>query len=210
MRRVFKRKEDPFNFEDSAYETERYEAMESYLQRRTYAKVLEVGCAEGQFTRRLLPLCRELVVIDISKRAIERCRARLNSPKRRGVVANVRDWRPRETFNLLVFGDVVYYLGSPQKGRAFGKAQDEFCARAVSWLEPGPRQGSRALLARSLRASVRLIFPLGPAGRPGRSSRWPRTAEFEPRTAVKGAAQREVPVMVLSFGIRRLHVDNLQ
>ncbi|MBI4424577.1 MAG: methyltransferase domain-containing protein [Elusimicrobia bacterium] len=139
MRRVFKRRADPFRYAGSAYETRRFEAMLALVADRRHESALEVGCAEGRFTALLAPRCGRLVAVDLSAAALERARRNVASPQVAWTRANIRDWLPAERFDLIVLGDVAYYLGDPKKGPSFDKAYSEFCGRVRSWLRPGGR-----------------------------------------------------------------------
>ncbi len=136
-RRIFSRRSDPFHYKDSAYERERFDRMEALLAGRSFSKCLEIGCAEGAFTRRLLPYCGKIVAMDISRRALERASREVASEKVEWVRANARHWRDENAFDLIVAGDFMYYLGDPRKGPAFSKALDEFNARLAAGLRPG-------------------------------------------------------------------------
>ena len=72
---LYRTNADPWSFETSAYEDEKYTRSLAAL-RPSYARALEIGCSIGVFTSRLAPRCGDLLAIDISERAIERARAR--------------------------------------------------------------------------------------------------------------------------------------
>lgn len=136
MDRVFNRSQDPYRYEQNPYEKARLAAMESALQGRGFDSALEVGCAEGIFTERLLRQAREIVAVDISPVALERAQRRLSG---RGRVlwheADIRQWEPEagRRFDLIVLGDVLYYLDKPLVREAF----EQVFPRVASWLRPG-------------------------------------------------------------------------
>jgi SAM-dependent methyltransferase len=139
MQRVFSRRTDPFSYDGgSAYETERLAAMERALEGRAYAQALEVGCAEGAFTERLAKAARKVTALDISAIALGRARKRLASSSQvEFIEADVRGWSPPAAgrFDLVVLGDVLYYVDKPLVRAAF----EELFGRVASWLEPGGR-----------------------------------------------------------------------
>jgi peptidoglycan/xylan/chitin deacetylase (PgdA/CDA1 family)/GT2 family glycosyltransferase/SAM-dependent methyltransferase len=72
--RIFGGRSDPWDY-DSAYEQEKYRQTLGLLPERV-EHALEVGCAEGVFTRLLAERVRRLTAADISPRALARARER--------------------------------------------------------------------------------------------------------------------------------------
>ncbi|MBI5624568.1 MAG: methyltransferase domain-containing protein [Elusimicrobia bacterium] len=136
MDRVFSRGRDPFGYEKLPYETGRLKAMEAALGDRRYASGLEIGCAEGVFTEKLAARAERLAALDVSPVALERARARLaGRPGVAFVEADVRDWPGPGAYacDLIVVGDVLYYLDKPMVRRTF----EETFGRIRGWLAPG-------------------------------------------------------------------------
>jgi SAM-dependent methyltransferase len=105
---------DFWSFENSAYERARCEYLFSMLAGRRYARVLEIGCGAGYFTRFLTRLADQIVALDIAPAAITRARAHgtdLLAVDFR--VANIMDytWREEGPWDLIVFCDTICYLG---------------------------------------------------------------------------------------------------
>lgn len=154
MDRVFSRGEDPYGYKRSPYETARLDAMEAALGDGRYAHAVEVGCAEGAFTQRLAARADRLLAVDISGVALERARGRLKD--RPGVAffeADVRDWSPQGPCDLVVLGDVLYYLDKPMVRAAF----EEVFPRIKGWLAPG----ARLLLAHGFAGPQELLHRQG-------------------------------------------------
>jgi 2-polyprenyl-3-methyl-5-hydroxy-6-metoxy-1,4-benzoquinol methylase len=137
MQRVFSRGADPFHYDSgSDYEKERLAAMEAALGKRDFARVLEVGCAEGAFTERLARKSRRLTAVDISSVALARARERLKEKSGVDFVeTDIRDWNPEGTFDLIVLGDVLYYIDKPMVRELF----EAVFPKIASWLAPGGR-----------------------------------------------------------------------
>ncbi|MBK8575727.1 MAG: methyltransferase domain-containing protein [Elusimicrobia bacterium] len=140
MERVFSRRPDPFHYESSPYERHRLEALLQSAQpgKELFDWGLEVGCAEGSLTHALAGQCRHLVAVDISPTAIQRARARCPATVL-FIESEFFSFLPQRTgagtFDLVVFGDVLYYLDKPA-------SRDEFLAlfpRVKSWLSPKAR-----------------------------------------------------------------------
>jgi SAM-dependent methyltransferase len=105
---------DFWNFEHSAYEQARCERLVALLDDRRYARVLEIGCGAGYFTRFLSHLADHIVAFDIAPAAIARARARsIEGATVDFRVANIMDytWREDGPWDLIVFCDTICYLG---------------------------------------------------------------------------------------------------
>ncbi|MEH3116247.1 MAG: SAM-dependent methyltransferase [Methylorubrum populi] len=121
---------DPWRFTSSAYEAEKYAATLAALPRAQYASALEIGCSIGVFTRALAPRCTALTALDIAEAALaaarDRCADRPQVAFVRGAVPEV--W-PEGRFDLVVFGEMLYFLSPPDLAR--------LVARVEASLEPG-------------------------------------------------------------------------
>ena len=74
----FQRARDPWHYETSPLELDRFRRQEQLLGSKRFATGLEIGCAEGRFTETLAAHCDSLTVLDISPLALERTKARRN------------------------------------------------------------------------------------------------------------------------------------
>ena len=139
MDRVFSRREDPYGYRTGAYERERLEARGRCAGTGPRGRVREVGCAEGAFTQVLAGRAESVTALDISRVALERARRNLRSEsgKVRFVETDVRAWSPArgETFDLIVLGDVLYYLDKPLTRLEF----ENTFVRLKSWVSLGGR-----------------------------------------------------------------------
>lgn len=106
------KKGDPWKFESSDFERAKYETEIAALRGRRYARVLEIGCGAGHFTRSLAQIANQIVALDISPAAIARAGAiGLQSVDFR--VANIMDYNPRTEgpWDLIVMNETICYLG---------------------------------------------------------------------------------------------------
>lgn len=135
MNRQFGRREDPFAYETTPYEAARLAAMDEALGAGSLGPVLEVGCAEGHFTEKLVRRSSRVLAVDIS--AVALARARKRAPQAVFVEADLLSWEPgaEGPFEAIIIGDVLYYLDRPGVGVEF-KA---LFPRIASWLKPGRR-----------------------------------------------------------------------
>lgn len=146
--------QDPWSLDTNPYEQIRYEVMLDLIraEKAVYESGLEVGCAAGSFTSRLVKLCRKLHVLDCEASAIEKCRERLgNTGEVRFSVADISECAECcDSYDLIVVSEVLYYLETAERVAAtvetiaswlrlegvliFGSISD---AIASSWGWPG-------------------------------------------------------------------------
>lgn len=103
---------DPWRFSTSEYEREKYAATLAALPAGRFDRAFEVGCSIGVLTRQLAPRCGALLGVDIAEGAVEQARARCAG---QGWVTLERmavpqAW-PEGGFDLILFSEVLYYLG---------------------------------------------------------------------------------------------------
>ncbi len=108
---IYRSAPDPWNFERSPYETDRYACMLDALGGRHFDRAYEPGCSIGVFTERLAPFCRELVACDASATAVERARERLRRfPQASVTRAALPDELSEGSFDLIVLAEIGYYF----------------------------------------------------------------------------------------------------
>ena len=74
---------DPWDFETSAYEHDKYERTLAALGDRRYARAFEAGCSIGVFTAMLAERCDALLAVDIAQAAVDAARERLAAARPR-------------------------------------------------------------------------------------------------------------------------------
>ncbi|RAZ85598.1 SAM-dependent methyltransferase [Mesorhizobium hawassense] len=139
--------DDPWRLDSNPFEQYRYRQMlRLALAQQPITNALEVGCAAGAFTEKLVPHCQQLTVIDVVPQALDRTRTRLNYPPNVSwIKSDVLEFMADELFDLIVVAEVLYYLGSVDDMRTavrklakllaptghliFGSAGDANCLR---------------------------------------------------------------------------------
>ena len=102
---------DPWNFETSDYEREKYRRTLSVLGERRFRRSLEAGASIGVFTRMLAGLCDELLAVDVSERAVAAARERLRGLEHVRVERRtLPEEMPEGPFDLIVASEVLYYF----------------------------------------------------------------------------------------------------
>ncbi|WP_165959833.1 class I SAM-dependent methyltransferase [Nonomuraea longispora] len=109
------RRPDPWSLATDAYERRKYRVTLDELPEGTYARILEVGCAEGVFTQTLAALWPDAVItgLDVSERALARARERAGGDggRVRFVHADLLRHEEREPYDLVFCAETLYYIG---------------------------------------------------------------------------------------------------
>jgi SAM-dependent methyltransferase len=121
---------DPWNFNASRYERDRYELTLRTLMRARYRRAFEPACSIGVLTAGLAERCEEVQAIDIAPSAVAMALARCaNFPGVRISCADLAAHCPEGPFDLIVFSELGYYFEKEQLVR--------IAARLSATLEAG-------------------------------------------------------------------------
>ncbi len=127
---LYARDPDPWRFASSDYERDKYAATMAALPPGRFASAFEVGCSIGVLTRQLATRCDDVVAVDVAEAALRQAEQRCADLP--GVAfANMAvpgEW-PEGAFDLVLFSEVLYYLGLPGIGEAG--------SRTLASLRPG-------------------------------------------------------------------------
>ena len=111
--RLYTESQDPWSYETSEYERDKYQRTLDFLPRFT-GRTLEVGCSIGVFTEMLADRATELVAVDFSTAALDRARERLAGHRKIKFELRVLpEETPEGPFDTIVCSEVLYYW-SPQ------------------------------------------------------------------------------------------------
>ncbi|WP_026363279.1 SAM-dependent methyltransferase [Methylopila sp. M107] len=134
--RMYAETPDPWGFETSAYEAEKYDHTIAALGGRRYVRALEIGCANGVLTRRLAAQADSLLAIDASATALGRARQRCaDVPSVKTELVTFPHHPPTGAkYDLVVMSEVAYYW------------DDDDLARAAEWLRGQLADGGDLLL----------------------------------------------------------------
>ncbi len=110
FRRIYDRKRDPWEFETSRYEREKYELTLQSLPQARYESGLEVGCSIGVLTRLLADRCDRLLGLDVSEAALDQAKVRCADVAQVDFACmQVPRSMPEEQFDLIMISEVAYY-----------------------------------------------------------------------------------------------------
>ena len=102
---------DPWNFETSDYEREKYRRTLGALGDRRFRRALEAGASIGVFTQMLAGRCDELLAVDVSERAVAAAGERLRGLEHVRVERRtLPEEMPAGPFDLIVASEVLYYF----------------------------------------------------------------------------------------------------
>jgi SAM-dependent methyltransferase len=108
---IYQTNPDPWNFETSRYEREKYLASLAALPLERYHRAFEVGGSIGVLTRMLADRCDRLLSIDVSSLAQGRAQVRCaDQPQVEFQIMQFPGTTPNQTFDLIVLSEVGYYL----------------------------------------------------------------------------------------------------
>ncbi len=136
---IFQALSDPWNFETSAYEQARLAWLLREVERHPHESVLEVGCAEGLFTRMLTTISPRVVGIDVSPTAVARARARC--PEAICLTIGLDAFETWEPFDVVVCAETLYYVRDV--GRALVKLSSLGRCCVVSYIRRESRRLDR-------------------------------------------------------------------
>jgi len=132
---------DPWGFETSAYEAEKYERTIAALEGRHFPRGLEVGCSIGVLTAMLSAHCDALLAVDVSELAVERAGERLAELDHVRVERRtLPEEMPAGPFDLIVCSEVLYYWDRELLSAALDELEPELAPGgsllAVHWRPP--------------------------------------------------------------------------
>jgi len=109
--RLYQENKDPWNYESSEYEAEKYEASLRALPRQEYQNAFEIGCSIGVFTAKLTLRCKKLLSVDLAEAVLQRAQERCRQfPHATFKVMSIPGQYPTDVFDLTILSEVGYYL----------------------------------------------------------------------------------------------------
>jgi SAM-dependent methyltransferase len=104
-------KTDPWDLATKWHDQRKYAVTVASLPRQRYARCYEPGASIGLLTRMLAPRCDAVLAVDSVAEAVATARDEVaDLPHVRVEQANLPADLPDETFDLIVVGDLLYYL----------------------------------------------------------------------------------------------------
>lgn len=114
--RLYADNPDPWSYETSGYEAEKYRLCLGLLGDRRFNRGLEVGCSIGVLSAEIASRCDYFLGLDGAATAIDRARSRGMANAEFGVARLPSDW-PVGQWDLIVLSEVLYFLDAEDIGR---------------------------------------------------------------------------------------------
>lgn len=133
---------DPWGYETSEYEREKYAATLAACGPGPFARALELGSSIGVFSELLAPRCRSLTTLDSAPSAVAAARKRLAAhPQATALLGSIPDAIPSGSYDLVLASEILYYL-EPEALSGTLEALEQRMAPgarlvAVHWRPPG-------------------------------------------------------------------------
>ncbi|BAL90981.1 putative methyltransferase [Actinoplanes missouriensis 431] len=123
-------KDDPWDVATKWHNQRKYAVTLASLPREHYRSCYEPGASIGLFTRMLAPRCSKILATDSVAEAVQQARENTaDLPHVTVEQAMVPADMPDETFDLVVIGDLLYYLSAADL--------EQFLTAVTDRLEPG-------------------------------------------------------------------------
>jgi SAM-dependent methyltransferase len=101
---------DPWNFENSEYERQKYDETIAMLGGKRFSSAFEIGCSIGVLSARLAAVSASLLSVDINAKALAAAERRCASlPNVSFREMSVPEDFPSGPFDLVVVSEVAYY-----------------------------------------------------------------------------------------------------
>ena len=138
---VYRANADPWGFETSPYEREKYAATLAALPRPHYAQGFEIGCSLGVLTAQLAARCGQLLAVDVSEAPLQKARQRCaNLPQVSFQLLRVPEEYPARQFDLILLSEVGYYWSAPDLSKAIALITNSLTPQSqlllVHWTAP--------------------------------------------------------------------------
>jgi len=138
---LYRQDDDPWAYRSSWYERRKRLLTVAVLPRQRYRSGFEPACSNGEFSMLLAQRCDRLRVCDLSEHAVRLARERLSSQQNVTVEQRAvpQAW-PDERFDLIVIGELGYYLSREETAELAQKAcnslTDDGTLVACHWRHP--------------------------------------------------------------------------
>lgn len=120
---------DPWDYETSAYEREKYERTLASVG--SPSRALEIGCSNGAFTAQLAELAGSVLAVDFSSEAVRLADYRTGGGNVTVERRDVRLGLPAGPFEAIVCSEVLYYWAREDVLRFCERARDALASDGV-------------------------------------------------------------------------------
>lgn len=160
---------DPWGYETSDYEREKYAATLAACGDGPFADALELGASIGVFSALLAPRCERLTAIDAAPTAVTAARERLATASHVCVMlGRIPEAIPARRFDLVIASEILYYLSAAELDATLARLESCMAPRArlvaVHWRPPGPERPLDAAYVHRVLHEQAWLTPLASGG----------------------------------------------
>jgi 2-polyprenyl-3-methyl-5-hydroxy-6-metoxy-1,4-benzoquinol methylase len=112
-------KNDPWRTKHP-YNQKAFDEIISLIKMVPHDSILEIGCAQGEFTKKLLEISENVTAIDVSEQAINQARTQVKGAHFEAI--SLENFYPERRFDVVVCAEVLYYIKDYKK--AISKLQE--------------------------------------------------------------------------------------
>ncbi len=111
---IYTQNKDPWNLDSDALSGWYFRQIVSILPKgKLFDKALDVGCAKGNMTAKLLSISKHAMGMDISKTAVGIARQRHKSERLEFIDSDIAKDGIKGKYSLIICRDVLYYVPKP-------------------------------------------------------------------------------------------------
>ncbi|APU67579.1 bifunctional PIG-L family deacetylase/class I SAM-dependent methyltransferase [Christiangramia flava] len=109
--KIYDQTDDPWNFETSTYEKDKYEQTIKSLPNNYYNNALEIGCSNGVLTKLISTKCKKLLAFDHNQKVLNAAKSRCKELKNINfTIGDLKSYFPDGQYDLIIFSEVGYYF----------------------------------------------------------------------------------------------------
>tara|TARA_R110002020_G_scaffold113518_29_gene261203 strand:+ start:2160 stop:2735 length:576 start_codon:yes stop_codon:yes gene_type:complete len=106
---------DPWDYETSGYEQDKYRMTLAALPRERYRSVVEIGCSIAVLGEKLAGRADRYLGLDVSPTAVDAAALRLaDLPWAAAITGEVPEGWPDGRYDLVVLSEILYFLSAPE------------------------------------------------------------------------------------------------
>jgi ubiquinone/menaquinone biosynthesis C-methylase UbiE len=95
------------------YNQKAFDEIISLIKMVPHDSILEIGCAQGEFTKKLLEISKNVTAIDVSKSAINQAREKVKGAHFEA--ASLENFYPERRYDVVVCAEILYYVKDHKK-----------------------------------------------------------------------------------------------
>lgn len=117
----------------SEKESKRYYQIIDYIKQHSISNpaILDLGCGDGVLNERMMGLAYSYFLgLDFSKVSIDQAKAK-KFPNTEFIAEDVIDFRPRRSFDVIVFNEAFYYIHETEKQNVLNRMLDHLSEKGI-------------------------------------------------------------------------------